>query len=375
MSSTPFIFISYSHKDSEWLEEFKIQLKPYLRNIDLQIWDDQQIEVGAKWREEIEQALASATVAVLLVSPAFLASNFIHNEEIPKLLKAEKERGLVVFWIPVRASSFEETQIVEYQSAHPPNQPIARMRPEDRDDAWVKICKKLGEVLRRQQAKQAPPQPAVRNPQNPTVRPSEVTEHKTQSSRLTPIPTPIPIPVPTPAPTPNRAPQPPNRSSATGSARPIPFRSSVPQQWTRQRFLKWAGLDSAGLITAVVGSRELFKNTPPTIEPSPSVVEPSPSTSKPSSLQSFNFEVVTVDAKGQNSNRQSKQAEFFADDLGNGITLEMVKIPGGSFKMGSPDTELGRYFEESPQHYSQCAVFFHGQVCSHPSSVSADYGE
>lgn len=33
------------------------------------------------------------------------------------------------------------------------------------------------------------------------------------------------------------------------------------------------------------------------------------------------------------------QAEYYVEDLGNGIPLEMVAIPGDRFMMGSPNTE------------------------------------
>ena len=37
-------------------------------------------------------------------------------------------------------------------------------------------------------------------------------------------------------------------------------------------------------------------------------------------------------------------------ELPQDVTLEMVLIPGGSFMIGSPKDELGRYIDEGPQH-------------------------
>ena len=64
----------------------------------------------------------------------------------------------------------------------------------------------------------------------------------------------------------------------------------------------------------------------------------------------FEFEVVTVDAKGKIASRQPHRAEYRREDLGNGVTLDLVCIPGGSFTMGSPDNEESRDSDESPQH-------------------------
>jgi formylglycine-generating enzyme required for sulfatase activity len=49
------------------------------------------------------------------------------------------------------------------------------------------------------------------------------------------------------------------------------------------------------------------------------------------------------------------------ENIGNGVSLEMVKIPGGIFLMGSPETEAKRNDDEGPQHYVNVPEFFMGK--------------
>lgn len=78
-------------------------------------------------------------------------------------------------------------------------------------------------------------------------------------------------------------------------------------------------------------------------------------------LLRFEFEVVTVDAQGRESNRYRNQAQYFLGELGNGVFLEMVSIPGGTFLMGSPSTEAGRFRHESPQNPVTVKPFYMGK--------------
>ena len=51
----------------------------------------------------------------------------------------------------------------------------------------------------------------------------------------------------------------------------------------------------------------------------------------------------------------------FTEDLGNGVKLKMIAIPGGTFWMGSPANEAERGDNESPQHQVTVPSFFMGK--------------
>jgi hypothetical protein len=86
-------------------------LKPLQRTGRLSIWDDTKIEVGKHWGDEIENALDSAQVAILLVSPNFMASDFINQVELPKMLMKATLDGLVIKPLIISRSSLNEIRI------------------------------------------------------------------------------------------------------------------------------------------------------------------------------------------------------------------------------------------------------------------------
>ena len=73
-------------------------------------------------------------------------------------------------------------------------------------------------------------------------------------------------------------------------------------------------------------------------------------------LKPFQFDTVTLDAGGNVINRRLLQADSYAEDLGGGVTLEMVRIPAGTFEMGAPRNVNG-WGEEGPQHAVTVAEF------------------
>lgn len=137
------IFVSYSHKDQRSFEEFRTMLAPAVRKDKIELWSDTQIETGALWKEDIAKQLATASIAVLLVSPAFLASDFIAKQELPPLLKRAKDDGLLIFWVYISACLYEQTEIEDYQAAHDVSRPLNKLTKPQRQQAWSEICSRL----------------------------------------------------------------------------------------------------------------------------------------------------------------------------------------------------------------------------------------
>ncbi|MFM6252472.1 MAG: hypothetical protein ACKPEQ_25545, partial [Dolichospermum sp.] len=90
--------------------------------------------------------------------------------------------------------------------------------------------------------------------------------------------------------------------------------------------------------------------------PPPNSPEPEPPKLLDIPVTSFKFETAKLILKsgflglGKSSEIeiQRKNANYFGQDLGDGVILEMVAIPGGTFKMGSPENEEGYDSSQSP---------------------------
>lgn len=157
------VFVSYSHKDREWLERLQIHLKLLERDGLIDLWDDTKIRPGDEWREEIGNALDSAKVAVLLISPDFLASDFIAENELPPLLTAAEKDGVLILSLILRPSLFDETEsLSKFQSVNPPSEPLIKLPPGDQEEYLVKLSKTLLRTVKEAQPKLAKPGAAKR---------------------------------------------------------------------------------------------------------------------------------------------------------------------------------------------------------------------
>jgi hypothetical protein len=144
------VFISYSREDQPWLERLQVHLKPLEREGVIDRWDDTRITAGQKWKTEIQKALDQARVAVLLISADFLASDFIADDELPPLLSAAANEGLVVLPIILSPSRFARTpSLSQFQAVNGLDRPLLNLDRGQQEDIWVKLTEDIEETLAR----------------------------------------------------------------------------------------------------------------------------------------------------------------------------------------------------------------------------------
>lgn len=120
------VFISYSRKDEKWVHRFVSHLKVLEREGLLGLWMDSKIKGGQDWYRVLNTAMLEARVSVLLISHNFLTSDFIRDEEIPRLYDCHCEDGMRIVPVILLPCTWEAAKWVSRMQVLPQGgQPLA----------------------------------------------------------------------------------------------------------------------------------------------------------------------------------------------------------------------------------------------------------
>ena len=136
------LFISYSHKDEEFKDELLTMLAGLQQQDVIDVWQDRQIEEGDEWYQAIQKAMNECDLAILLVSPHFIASRFIRDKELPRLLQRRREQGLRVVPIIVRPCMWQSEPVLKDLQVLPKNGQAVITFSEangERNQVWTEI--------------------------------------------------------------------------------------------------------------------------------------------------------------------------------------------------------------------------------------------
>ena len=99
-------FVSYAHKDHKLYTEFRQHLKALEREFQFGFFDDQGLRHGDRWDPVLKQQIAEAHIIVMVLSPAFMASDYIMDEEVPAIMARARAKDVLVVPVLLKDSRY-----------------------------------------------------------------------------------------------------------------------------------------------------------------------------------------------------------------------------------------------------------------------------
>ena len=168
---TPEVFISYSHEDASYKDVLLRHLRILEKNHIAMFWDTSEIPSGSDWSKSISSAIDKAAVAILLVSPHFMASDFINNVELPALIKRAQTHGTIILPILIRSCAWTSfPQLAQFQFMNDVRKPLASADKPDEEFAIVAL--RIAELLMAGKARllQPPDHPEAQGSETPPAK-------------------------------------------------------------------------------------------------------------------------------------------------------------------------------------------------------------
>lgn len=141
------VFISYSHKDTRYLQRLQTHLAHYERLGRIEVWNDTKLSQGALWYEEIKKAAAQTKVAIILVSADYLASRFIVEKELPPLFQAARTEEAIIIPVILSACAFGASQLAPFQAVNDPKTPLSGMTWDETEKIWATVARVVSEAV------------------------------------------------------------------------------------------------------------------------------------------------------------------------------------------------------------------------------------
>lgn len=110
------VFLSYSHAQTAYFKIFKDDLNTYLKipGLEIEIFQDFEIPVGARWDEYLQDKVANCDVMILLVSQEFMNSQYISEKEFGAAIRQQKMLISPVYFAPCNFSDEKELSALQF---------------------------------------------------------------------------------------------------------------------------------------------------------------------------------------------------------------------------------------------------------------------
>lgn len=139
------VFLSYSHKDSEWAERLMAHLNTAESQGLVQYWSDKLLCPGDEWQKKVKEEIEKSKVFVILLSPEYLASQFSSDVEFPLIKEASDDGALIIPVLikPVSLSAYRGLQ--EYQFSN--NEALSELPPRQQERLIIDIAQRINVAI------------------------------------------------------------------------------------------------------------------------------------------------------------------------------------------------------------------------------------
>jgi nucleoside phosphorylase len=138
------VFISYSADDEKLKHELETHLVMLKRKGTIRPWHSQQMGAGVEWEKEISDLIDQSQIILLLISPSFLASDYLYDQEMQHAMERHESGDARVVPIIIRSATIGETPFHKLQTLPRNLQPVDTWR--NRDEIWTKIAQEIQDV-------------------------------------------------------------------------------------------------------------------------------------------------------------------------------------------------------------------------------------
>lgn len=145
-SSAVNVFFSYAHEDEASKEQLRKSLSALMKQGLINDWHDRKIPPGANWNSEIDKALSAADLALFLISPDFMSSEYINGVELKRAYERLRAGELTIIPIFLRPIFLEGDPLLQLQ-ALPSDRKWISTWP-NADEAYYEVARGIAETVR-----------------------------------------------------------------------------------------------------------------------------------------------------------------------------------------------------------------------------------
>ena len=148
------LFFCYAHEDEELLRKLMAHLKPLqFDGLVDQLWHDRDISAGNEWEPVIVRQLNAANIILLLVSSAFMASDYCYRNELHQAIERHERKEARVIPIILSPVYWQVNPLYKLQALPKDGKAITGSSWHSVDEAMENVVKGIRNVIKDMQKK------------------------------------------------------------------------------------------------------------------------------------------------------------------------------------------------------------------------------